>query len=66
MDTSLKTEEWEGKRGVWNVETQHTIYTIGKPQSHIVQNREIQPLFCNDFKRSKIIKSIKSNNKITK
>ena len=30
VDTSLKTEEWEGKRGVWDAEIQHTIYKIGK------------------------------------
>ena len=46
--------------GVWDYQTQTTIYRMDKQQGYIVQHREIQPLFCNNFKWSLIYKNIES------
>ena len=40
----------KGKIGVWDEEIQTTTHKINKQKGHIVQHREIQSLFCNNFK----------------
>ena len=36
------------------------MYKINKQQGYIVQHREVQPLFCNNFKWSTIYKNTES------
>ena len=52
MVTKGKREGGRGKIGVWDEETQTTIYKISKQKGYIVQHREIKPLFYNNFKWS--------------
>ena len=58
MVTSEEKEGGWGKMGVGDQEIQTTTYKINKLQEYIVQNREIWPLFCNNFKWSIIYKNI--------
>ena len=37
-----------------------TVYKINRQQGYIVQHREIQPLFCYNFKQSTIYKNTQS------
>ena len=52
--------EREGTRQGYKIKIQTIIYNINKHQKYIVQHREIQQLFCNDFKWSMTYKNIES------
>ena len=56
--TSREREREEGHIGVRDKEMQIATYTINKEQGHIVQHREIQPLFFNNYKWYIIYKKI--------
>ena len=62
-DTEIKlvfTSGERGKIGVGDSEAQTTMYKVSKLQGYIVQYREIQPIFYNNFKWNIIYKNIES------
>ena len=60
VDTSGEKEEEKNKIGLGDLEVQVTIYKMDKQEGYIVQHREMQLLFCNNFKWCIIHKNIES------
>ena len=60
MDANEEKGVGRVKIGVQDQEIQTTMYKIDKQQAYIVQHREIQPLFCHNFKWSITYKNIES------
>ena len=59
-NTSGYSGEREGARQGYKIEIQTIIYNISKHQKYIVEHREIQKLFSNDFKWSMTYENIES------
>ena len=60
IENKLMVTSGERRSKTGDLEVQTTVYKINKQQGYIVQHKEIQPLFYNNFQWSMIYKNIES------